>query len=113
MSRHRQHGQASVEILGLAVALGIALLIGWQVLLAAHTWQAAQSAARTAARAGSVGAPVRRAALAVLPDRLAARARVREVAHGPARTVEVRIAIPSVLPFVVTFGAVSGEAEVR
>lgn len=96
----------------MALALAVALLVGWQALVAAHTWQAAQSAARSAARAGSVGAPVARAALTVLPDRLATRARVRMLRGAGAATVEVRIAIPSVVPWIDSLGSVSGAAAV-
>ncbi len=108
MSKRRHDGQAAVEVVGVALALGIALLVGWQALVAAHTWQAAQSAARSAARAGSVGAPVARAALTVLPDRLAKRARV----HTGSGTIEVRVAIPSVVPWIDSLGSVSGAAGV-
>ena len=100
-------------MVGVAIALGFLTLVGWQAVVAAYTWQTAQSAARTAARAGSVGAPVERAALAVLPDRLATRAKVVLVTdrHGRVRVV-VNVPIPRVMPGHGTMGTVDGEAAV-
>jgi len=93
MGRERQRGQAGVETIGVAVALALVALAGWQAILVADAWQTAQSAARSAARAGSVGAPVERAALTVLPGRLARRARVT-VGGGRAGRATVRVAVP-------------------
>lgn len=112
--RHEtQAGQSSVEVVGIAILLGVIALVAWQGLVVAHTWQAAQSAARTAARAGSVGAPAQRAALAVLPDRLARRARVTTEWRGGRESVRVRLRVPVV---VASFGdigvAVEASAEV-
>jgi Flp pilus assembly protein TadG len=113
MRRERQRGQAAVEVVAVAVALGFLLLVGWQAVVAAYTWQTAQSAARTAARAGSVGAPVERAALAVLPNRLATRAKVVIVTDRAGRIrVRVRLSIPRVLSGRGTMGTVDGEAAV-
>jgi len=111
--RRRERGQASVEVLGVAIAVGFLALVGWQAVLAAYAWQTAQGAARTAARAGSVGAPVERAALAVLPDRLATRANVTLVTDrsGTVR-VRVRVPIPRVLSGRGSFGTVDGVATV-
>jgi len=89
------------------------VLLGWQAIVAAHTWQTAQSAARTAARAGQVGAPVERAALAVLPDRLARRARIStRTDRDGVRHVRVRLRIPAVVPWVGQIGSVQAEEEV-
>lgn len=113
MRRERQRGQAAVETVGVAVALAFLTLVGWQAVVAAYTWQTAQSAARTAARAGSVGAPVEQAALAVLPRRLATRATVETIggAAGQAR-IRVRLAIPRIIPGRGAIGTVAGEAPV-
>lgn len=106
MGRERQRGQAGVETVGVAAALVLVTFAGWQAILAAHAWQSAQSAARSAARAGSVGAPVERAALTVLPDRLAERATVTiRSGPGPRRAVRVGVPVPSVL------GVPMGEVE--
>lgn len=114
MRRERQWGQAAVETVGVAIALGFLTLVGWQAVVAAYTWQTAQSAARTAARAGLVGAPVERAALAVLPRRLATRATVTTLTGTDGRTrVRVRLRIPRVLSGRATMGTVDGEASVE
>jgi len=112
--RTGQNGQAAVETIGVVMGLALLVLIGWQAIVAAHTWQTVQSAARTAARAGSVGAPVERAALAVLPDRLARRAAVtRSTGTDGSDRVRVRVPIPSVLPWIRSLGAVDAEEDVR
>jgi hypothetical protein len=90
----------------------IALMIAWQMVVAAQVWQAAQSAARSEARARSVDVPAGRAARAVLPADLATRAQVRRFRVGDREVVRVRIEVPRVLPFGPPLGAVSGEAEV-
>lgn len=95
----------------MAVVLGVLTLVGWQAVLAAHAWQTAQAAARTAARARLVGAPVERAALAALPGRLARRATITTAggSTGPSR-VRVSVVIPRVLPGRGSFGVVTGDA---
>lgn len=110
--RESEHGQAAVEVVGVAFALAFLTLVGWQAVLAAHAWQAAHGAARTAARAGLVGAPVERAALAVLPDRLATRATVTlHTDRTGALRVRVRVRIPRILSRG-SMGTVAAEAEV-
>ncbi len=95
----------------MAIVLGVLTLVGWQAVLAAHAWQTTQAAARTAARARLVGAPVERAALAALPDHLARRATVitGRGSAGPAR-VRVSVDVPRVLPGRGSFGVVSADA---
>lgn len=113
MRRTGQRGQAAVETIGVAIGLTMLVLLGWQAIVAAGTWQTAQSAARSAARAGQVGAPVERAALAVLPDRLAKRAHVTtRTGHDGVERVRVRLVIPSVVPWVGRIGSVTAEVEV-
>jgi hypothetical protein len=113
MGRRRQSGQASVETVGVAVGLALVALIGWQVLVAANAWQSVQHAARIAARAGQVGAPVERAALAALPGRLATRATItiRSRSNGE-RWVRVRVPIPRVTRWIGGLGTVTGDAKV-
>ncbi len=107
-----QRGQAAVEAVAATLALAFLTLVGWQAVVAAHAWQSAESAARTAARAGSVGAPVKRAALAVLPRRLATRATVSVSPDPSGRLrVRVRVPIPRVLPGGESVGAVTGESR--
>jgi pilus assembly protein CpaE len=113
MRRGHQRGQAAVETIGVAIALAFLTLVGWQAVVAAYTWQTVQSAARTAARAGSVGAPVERAALAVLPDRLATRATVATLRDQSGHVrIRVRVPIPRVLFGRGGMGTVTGEAPV-
>lgn len=97
----------------MAFVLGVLTLVGWQAVLAAHAWQTAQAAARTAARARLVGAPVERAALAALPGRLAGRATVT-LGGGAAGAshVRVNVVVPRVLPGQGSFAVVSGDAAV-
>lgn len=102
-----QSGQAGVETLGVAAALIVAALAGWQVVVGAYAWQTAQSAARSAARAAQVGAPVRGAALTVMPRSLAMRARVVRWAGGETRVV---VAMPEVLPGLGGRATVTGSA---
>jgi hypothetical protein len=110
MRRRRQNGQAAVETVAVVAALGVLTLAGWQVVVAAYAWQAAQGAARTAARAGAVGAPVGRAALGTLPAGLARRASVRAGGDG---SVSVQIRVPAVLPGAAALvGEVTATAEV-
>jgi hypothetical protein len=115
MGRRRrcEGGQAAVEVLGVALVLGVLTLVGWQAVLAAHAWQTAQAAARTAARARLVGAPAERAALAALPGHLAGRATVATggLPAGGSR-VRVSVAVPRVLPGRGSFGVVAGDAAV-
>ena len=113
MQRERQRGQSAVETVGVAIALAFLTLVGWQAVLAAYAWQTAQGAARTAARAGSVGAPVERAALTVLPNHLATRATVTSTRgpDGQAR-VRVRVSIPRALPGWGGMGTVGADAQV-
>lgn len=89
----RQAGQSTVELVALLPALVLVVLIGWQVVVAAHTWTVAGGAARAGARAQEVGAPYERAARGVLPTGAARRA---EVAARAARagTVRVRVELP-------------------
>jgi hypothetical protein len=112
MGNARQRGQAGIELVGVALALMLVALAGWQAILAAYAWQTAQSAARSGARAGSVGAPVERAALTVMPDRLAGRARVATVAAGEGATA-VRVSVP--VPWIIPgpgMGAVDARMEI-
>lgn len=110
MGRDRQSGQAAVETIAVAGVLALVSLAGWQVVLAAHAWQTAHAAARVAARAGMVGAPVERAALTVLPGRLATRATVTRVDRGSgAGAIRVSVEIPAVLGR--TAGRVAGDGE--
>ena len=114
MQRERQRGQSAVETVGVAIVLAFLTLVGWQAVLAAYAWQTAQGAARTAARAGSVGAPVERAALTVLPNHLATRATVTStVARDGATRVRVQVRIPRVVPGPGGMGTVSGVGQVE
>jgi hypothetical protein len=109
MSRRRaQDGQSAVELVALVPAIVLLALAGWQIAVAAHAWTLAQGSARAAARAHEVGAPVSRAALAVLPAGYARRARV-DTPGGD--RVRVRLPVPRVLPFGPAPGHVAAEAR--
>ncbi len=79
--------------MALLPALVLVALIGWQVVVAAHTWTVAGGAARAGARANEVGAPYERAARGSLPAGAARRA---DIAARTARTgtVRVRVELP-------------------
>jgi hypothetical protein len=94
MQRHRQAGQATVELVALLPLLALVLVLAWQLVVTGHATWAAAAAARAAARADAVGDDPRAAARGHLPGRLEPGMRVR--AH--AGTVELSLAIPSVLP---------------
>ncbi|WP_114559452.1 TadE/TadG family type IV pilus assembly protein [Desertihabitans aurantiacus] len=94
MSRRRERGSASVELVGLVplVALGLVLLM--QLLTAVYTVQAASQAARDAARAHSLEQSPHAAAQRSLPGavRLA-----RVETFGPHHGVRVTVEAPAVL----------------
>ncbi len=100
-------------MIGVAIGVVVLTFLGWQLLVAANAWQTAQHAARVAARAGQVGAPVKQAALAALPNRLATRAVIvtRTDATG-VEHVRVRIPIPGVVRGFGAFGSVSAETRI-
>jgi hypothetical protein len=113
MRRERQRGQSAVETVGVAIVLAFLTLVGWQAVVAAYAWQTAHSAAHIAARAGSVGAPVERAALTVLPNHLATRAMVTSTRGADGRRrVRVQVRVPRVLPGRGGMGAVVGVGQV-
>lgn len=96
MSRRSEaNGQAAVEFVTLLPLLCLVLAGAWQAVLAAQVQWSASAAARAAARARAVGAEdLPTAARRSLPASLDRRVEVEETARG----VEVRIAIPGVLP---------------
>lgn len=87
-------GQASVELLALLPALGVAITLAWQALIAGETWWLATVAAREAARAAALGADPSHAATAALPAPFSDGARTRIAADG---TATVRLPIPLLL----------------
>lgn len=82
-----------MELVALLPALVLVALIGWQVVVAAHTWTVAGGAARAGARAHEVGAPYEPAARELLPATAARRA---DIVARTARTgvVRVRVELP-------------------
>lgn len=89
-----------MELVALVPAIVMVALLGWQMALAGYAWTMAAGAARAGARAAEVDAPVRAAALAVLPGRLALGAEVVALAPRPGEPerVRVRVGIPRALP---------------
>ncbi|WP_445151676.1 pilus assembly protein [Baekduia sp. Peel2402] len=105
-------GQASVELLALLPALGLAIALAWQALVAGETWWLATVAAREAARAAAIdGDPARaaRAASAALPSPFADGVRVRVTREGVAT---VRLPIPAVVGGV-GLGSATGHARME
>src|SRR5688500_3178189 len=62
----REHGQATVELLGVVPALLVLGLVGWQLILVGHSAWMAAHAARAAARADLVDQDPQTAARSVL-----------------------------------------------
>jgi Flp pilus assembly protein TadG len=101
----RTNGQAAVEMVAL-LPLAMLLLAGaWQLAIAGHAMWSAESAAGVAARASAIGADARAAARSRVPD-----ARSLRVRSGGDGTVEVSLAIPTVLGLP-GLGRVSGTAH--
>lgn len=101
MSRHaparRDRGVASIEIVGLLPLVALVVSMILQFVAAAYTANAAESAARAAARAYSLGQDPTTAARRSLPSGIGP---AKVTVHGPdhAATVTVHIPRTSVLP---------------
>ena len=90
----RSRGQASIEAALLLPALLVLTLACWQALLVGWTAISAEHAARVAARARLVGAPLQPAAASALPG--AMRGDLQVIASDGA--VSVRVSVPRVIP---------------
>lgn len=93
MRARDQSGQASVELLAVLPILALVGLIALQVVLGAGWWMQAAGAARSAARAGEVGASEREAARAALPAPTGGTVRL----VSGARDLTVRVDLPSIV----------------
>ncbi len=91
--RHRQQGQASVELVALLPLLAALAMLGWQVVVAGQALWLAGTAARGAARAQAVGGDAAAAGRAALPPALRPGTRVRTGRRG----VEVTLDVPAVV----------------
>jgi type IV secretory pathway TrbD component len=89
-----QHGQASVELLGVLPLALLAGLVAWQLALAGQTAWLCAHAARAAARADAVGRSADRAARSALPSSLERGLSVERRRSGG---VHVRVGVPLVL----------------
>jgi hypothetical protein len=99
-----ERGQAGVEVVVLLPCLLLVVALLTQACLLALCAVAAERAASAGARAVARGAPAGAAVRSVLPGALARSVRVRVAADG---AVEVRLAVPRVLPVPgLTVGAV-------
>jgi pilus assembly protein CpaE len=85
-----QHGQASVELIGVLPCVVLAALVAWQLVLAGHTLWLTSQAARVAARAHAVGRDSEAAARSALPRSLEHGLQVRRRREGGVR-VDVRV----------------------
>jgi Flp pilus assembly protein TadG len=86
-----QSGQASVETVAVIPFLILAALAAWQIALAGHALWLTAGAARTAARAETVGANPERAARSALPDSMERGLSVERRREGGIR---VRVKLP-------------------
>lgn len=102
-------GQASVELLALLPALGVAIALAWQALVAGETWWLATVAAREAARAAALADDPARAASAALPSPFADGARTRVARDG---TATVRLPIPALVGGL-RLGSATGHARME
>jgi hypothetical protein len=91
----REHGQASVELLGTVPAVLLVAALVWQLALAGQAAWLCANAARAAARAEAVGRNGRVAALRSLPRSLTRGMRVDKPGSGDA--VRVRLHVPLLL----------------
>ena len=99
-----EHGQAGVEVVALLPCLLLVVALLTQACLFVFCAVAAERAASAGARAVARGTPAGAAVRSVLPGPLARSVRVR---LGPDGAVEVRLAVPRVLPVPdLTVGAV-------
>jgi Flp pilus assembly protein TadG len=89
-----QSGQASVETVAVIPFLILAALAAWQIALAGHALWLTAGAARTAARAETVGANPERAARSALPDSMERGLSVERRREGGIR---VRVKLPLLL----------------
>ena len=89
----REHGQATVELLGVVPALLAAGLVVWQLILVGHTAWVSAHAARAAARADLVGEDAAEAARSALPRGLESGLEVEREGEGATR---VRVPVPIV-----------------
>ena len=103
-----ERGQASIELLGALPLLLLVAAIVWQAHMTAAASNAVESAARTAARVGSLGGDPQRAARFALPEAQRPSADIRVVGD--------RVEIETDTPLIVsdhTLGyRVKGSAEI-
>ena len=92
--RANERGQASVDLVATIPGLLLLALVAIQLALVGYGLWSAAVAARTGARADYVGADAKAAALGTLPAPLRGDTRVQTDENG----VEVRVAVPSLVP---------------
>jgi hypothetical protein len=95
--RRGEHGQASIELVGLLALLLVAGLAVWQVLLAGWAATSAANAARTGSRVESRGGGGGSAARESLSSALRDEARVQVAGETTTVTVRVPILLPGLL----------------
>ena len=89
----RERGQATVELIGLVIAMLLVALLAIQGITVAQTASIAQEAARNGARALSLGQSWEAVVERAVPDGLDLRDKQAEVADGTAR-VRVEVSAP-------------------
>jgi len=101
-ARRGDRGSSTLELVAAVPLLITVMLVGLQLLVTALVGVATQNAARTGARAATLGEDGRAAALGSLNEALRARARVSVVRTPTASTAVVRVRVPRVLPLLPT-----------
>lgn len=103
-----QTGQASVELVALLPVMAVLVALAWQVVVAGQAVWLAGGAARSAARAYSLGKDATAGARAALPVAWRDDVRVRTFADG---RVSVRLRVPPVVGGGDGLGTVRREAR--
>lgn len=101
VSRHRERGQAAVELIAVVPLIALLVIGVVQGLVALHLWSAAHEAARAGARADLVGAPVEEAVRGAMMGAASRRATIR-TSTGPDGTRDVRVVLsmPGLVPWI-------------
>ena len=97
LTRGREAGQASAELVGMLWWLLLAALVVWQLLLAGWAAVSASNAARTGSRVESRGAERREAEEAAV-SALSSPLRRHAEARASGETMRVRVRVPVIVP---------------
>lgn len=102
----REEGQVAVETMGMTFAIGLVVLLLWEVVLIGTTFVLAGNSAREGARELAVGGPVRAAAEASLPASWRRSMQLEPSADAVTVTLNVPVLAPRLhTPFTITVRA--------